>query len=148
MSTAKGGNVQRARPYLLYADAAAALEWLSQVLGFAEVERWVDTAGVVREAEIAAGETSIGLAGCGTDLWTAKGLRGPFGHGTIVHVEDVDAHYARAIAEGAVADPPEDQPYGVRTYTVTDPEGHEWYIWQGIGEAPAEMPDGLRRVRR
>ena len=147
MSTANDLNVKSVSPYLLYEDAAAALDWLGRVLGFSEVERWVDSEGIVHEAEVAAGVTIIGLAGCGAELWKGKGLQGPFGHGTIVHVEDVDADCQRAIAAGAVADPPEDKPYGVRTYTVIDPEGHGWYIWQRTGDAPDQMPDGLRRIR-
>ncbi|MDJ0311816.1 VOC family protein [Arthrobacter sp. H35-D1] len=44
-------------------------------------------------------------------------------------VEDVDAHYERVRAAGAVIEhTPQDQPYGRREYGVRDPEGHRWWF--------------------
>jgi uncharacterized glyoxalase superfamily protein PhnB len=49
--------------------------------------------------------------------------------GMYVYVDDVDAHYARAQAADAdVEGEPIDQPYGVRSYGVLDPEGHQWWF--------------------
>jgi uncharacterized glyoxalase superfamily protein PhnB len=45
----------------------------------------------------------------------------------MVRVDDVDAHFRRALAAGAtVIDQPADQEYGERTYRATDVEGHRW----------------------
>ena len=54
--------------------------------------------------------------------------------GLVVHVEDVDAHFARARAVGAVIDrEPEDQPYGQREYGACDLEGHHWWFRHTYG---------------
>jgi uncharacterized glyoxalase superfamily protein PhnB len=52
-------------------------------------------------------------------------------HATTIMVGDVDAHYARAQAEGAtILSAPADQPWGLRTYSALDPEGHQWELAQ------------------
>jgi hypothetical protein len=44
-----------------------------------------------------------------------------------VQVDDIDAHYRRAVAAGArVADELRDQSWGERTYWALDLEGHRW----------------------
>ncbi len=49
--------------------------------------------------------------------------------GIVVHVADVDAHFAHAKASGAaILSEPTDQDYGQREYGVRDPEGHSWWI--------------------
>jgi uncharacterized glyoxalase superfamily protein PhnB len=46
---------------------------------------------------------------------------------TYVTIEDVDAHYERAVAAGAKVEMEiVDQPYGSRDYAVSDPEGNVW----------------------
>lgn len=48
-------------------------------------------------------------------------------YGTYAVVEDIDVHYARAVAEGAeILRPLADTDYGAREYTARDPEGHLW----------------------
>jgi uncharacterized glyoxalase superfamily protein PhnB len=49
--------------------------------------------------------------------------------GLVVHFADVDAHYARARAAGAVINSqPQDQYYGQLEYGARDPEGHRrWF---------------------
>ena len=53
-----------------------------------------------------------------------------------VHVqltEDIDAHCERARAAGArIAQEPETQFYGDRTYRAVDPEGHMWTFAQTV----------------
>ena len=47
----------------------------------------------------------------------------------LFYVEDWDAVFARAVAEGGVAErPPADQFYGDRMGTLIDPFGHSWSI--------------------
>ena len=56
-----------------------------------------------------------------------------------VHVENVDAHYARAKAAGAtILKAPEDMPFGVRQYTAKDPGGHWWTFSENIRDVPPE----------
>ena len=73
--------------------------------------------------------------------WPAGGVVSPLQlpavHAQIyVRVDDVDAHHARARAEGAtIAAEPADQDHGERTYRAIDPEGHRWIFG-------APLPDG------
>jgi uncharacterized glyoxalase superfamily protein PhnB len=51
--------------------------------------------------------------------------------GVLVHVDDVDAHFARAAEAGAtLLSGIEDGPVG-RLYRAEDPEGHRWMFMQG-----------------
>lgn len=133
-------------PYLFYEDAEAALEWLSRVLGFTERARYVDEEGVVREAEMTAGEAEIHMAGMGPGHWDRSGVSGPIGQLVIVYVDDVDAHHARAIAAGAEAPAPEDKPYAARVYTVQDPGGNTWTMWQHLRD-DVELAEGGQEIR-
>jgi uncharacterized glyoxalase superfamily protein PhnB len=48
-----------------------------------------------------------------------------------VHVDDVDAHYRRAVAAGArIVDELRDHSWGERTYWALDLEGHRWRFGQ------------------
>jgi len=60
---------------------------------------------------------------------TTPRLAGSASAGVVVHVADVDAHFAHAKAQGAtILREPTDEDYGQREYGVQDPEGHSWYI--------------------
>jgi uncharacterized glyoxalase superfamily protein PhnB len=49
--------------------------------------------------------------------------------GVYVHVDDVEAHYARAKGEGAVITQElTEQSYGVCSYGALDPEGVQWWF--------------------
>lgn len=136
-------------PYLYYADAGAALEWLSRVFGFTEKLRYVDSAGVVFQATLLAGNTEIQLAGVGSDYWQAKGVDGPVGQLNIVYVDDVDAQYDRVqSALGAEADVshPQDQPYGARLFTVPDIGGNSWTFWEQTTDS-VELPAGWQLIK-
>jgi len=52
-----------------------------------------------------------------------------------VIVDDVDAQHARVAATGAaIDDEPNDMTYGVREYSVRDPEGHLWLFQTSLTE--------------
>jgi uncharacterized glyoxalase superfamily protein PhnB len=128
-------------PYLYYDDAAAALEWLARVFGFTEKVRYLDSNGVVAEAEMTAGEALVSLCGRGPKDHEGEGQL------LIVFVDDVDALYARVAAELPEAvDPPQDKPYAVRSFDVTDPWGYHWVFWQALGR-PVELESGWQEVR-
>jgi catechol 2,3-dioxygenase-like lactoylglutathione lyase family enzyme len=56
----------------------------------------------------------------------------------IVHVTDVDAFHARAIASGLRPHaPPCDAPWGERYFHITDPDGHELSFAHPLDPAPA-----------
>lgn len=132
-------------PYLHYEDAGAALDWLARVFGFQEISRYVDGDGRVREAEMLVGDGQLWISGHDPGYWDEK-RRGP-GQLTLIWIDDVDAHHARVKAEGIDAPPPEDKPYGVRTYGVTDPEGYEWGFMRSTGKGYEQGPGGLQEIR-
>lgn len=114
-------------PYLYYADGIAAMEFIANAFGFREHMRMVDDDGTLRHGEMRLGDAVI-MLGCPPGLRTPKEL-GQVTVGIYVHVPDVDAHHARAVAAGADVDgPPQDQPYKERLYAATDPEGHQWWF--------------------
>ncbi|HEX6423231.1 MAG TPA: VOC family protein, partial [Acidimicrobiales bacterium] len=127
-------------PYLYYADAGTALDWLSRVFGFEETVRYVDADGVVHESEMRVGTSTVQLCGRTPGPDEGTGLL------VIVHVDDVEAQHARVTAAGVAADPPEQQPYGPRTFHVTDPWGYRWYFWQRVHDY-VQGEGGLREVR-
>jgi uncharacterized glyoxalase superfamily protein PhnB len=56
----------------------------------------------------------------------------------MVYVHDVDAHYAHAVAEGAlITMPVQDAFYGVRRYEATDLEGHRWHFAERFADIKA-----------
>jgi uncharacterized glyoxalase superfamily protein PhnB len=114
---------------LAYADAPAAIEFLTKAFGFEELFRMELPDGSVGHAELGLGGEAVVMLAC---EWPAGGLVSPLQlpalHAQIrVRVDDVDAHHARARAEGAtIAAEPADQDYGERSYRAIDPEGHRW----------------------
>jgi uncharacterized glyoxalase superfamily protein PhnB len=73
MSSAKFRGVT---PNLMNEDAEEAIVWLERVLGFEERARYVDRDGVVKKAEVFAGDTEIWLSGHGKAYWDNH-ARGP-----------------------------------------------------------------------
>ena len=122
---------QTITPYLLYEDAAAAMDFLSRAFGFEEAMRTAMPDGRVRHAEMKLGDGEIMLG-------QPEEPRSPktFGGTPVlmyVYVDDVDAHCEHARAAGAeIAYEPRDEEYGHRTYNARDPEGHSWYFAQPI----------------
>lgn len=101
---------------LRFADADAALRWLSLAFGFRERAAYRDGQGAIHHAEMS--------LGAGTVMF---GQGDPGSHGIYVAVEDVDAHYAQAKAAGAeITREPQDTPYESREYSARDLEGHAW----------------------
>jgi PhnB protein len=119
-----------ATPYLIVQGAARAIEFYRQAFGASESARLAAPDGRVMHAEIKIGDSPIMLA----DELPEMGARGPQALGgspvfLLLYVEDVDAATARAVAVGAkVLRPVQDQFYGDRSGTVTDPFGHTWTI--------------------
>jgi PhnB protein len=117
---------QTITPYLLYEDAAAAVDFLTEAFGFREVDRTVGRAGGMHvEMEVAGGGAKIYLGAPGGDF------RGPatVGRTSLLYVlvDDVDRHYERAKAAGAeITEDIVDLPYGDRRYGCRDSQGHEW----------------------
>ena len=119
-------------PCLLYEDVAAALEFLSRAFDFTETLRYDDPAGYVSHAEMRLGDGLIMLGDPGPS-YRSPGRLGGTTVQLHVQVDDVDALCARARSAGAqITREPEDQPYGERSFSATDPEGHVWTFGQTL----------------
>jgi PhnB protein len=122
---------QPVTPFLYYDDVAAGIEWLASAYGFQERFRLDGPSGVVLHAEVYLGEGRVMLGNVGPR--NAGPRPNSVRSGVYVFVDDVDAHYERARAAGAlIVSEPVDQPFGDRLYMTTDNEGHEWYFAQHI----------------
>jgi uncharacterized glyoxalase superfamily protein PhnB len=130
--------VQTITPYLLYEDAAAAIDWLSRAFGFEEQLRFTDEAGTVTHAELKLGDGAIYLGHPGPGYRSPRRL-GTSSHLVHVYVDDVEAHLAGAVAAGAtVPEGLQDTPYGDRRYDTEDLEGQRWSFAQRMKEVAAE----------
>jgi uncharacterized glyoxalase superfamily protein PhnB len=128
-------GVQTVTPYLLYADAEAAIDFLVRAFGFRERLRYAGEDGRVNHAELVLGEGEIMLGAPGGEYRT------PEQSGVMVHVylDDVDAHFDAAREAGArIESEPKDQPYGDRSYHARDTEGHSWYFSQHVRDVAPE----------
>ena len=125
-------------PSLAYDDAPAAIEFLCRAFGFEEKFRLAMPDGSIGHAELGIGGAIVYVA----TTWEAGGMASPQNlpavHGQVhCEVPDVDAHYERASREGAViAEAPEDQFHGSRSYRAMDLEGHRWIFSQFLREIP------------
>ncbi len=134
---------QRIIPYLTYADAPAAIDWLCRVFGFAEVERMPIPDGRIGHAAL----TLLGERVMLASVFEEAGTRSPQDLEALpaqisVYIDDVEAHFERARAEGAtIIQEPEDQFWGARMYRCDDLEGHRWSFLQ-------QVRPGRRRPRR
>lgn len=126
MSATNG--TQRFVPYLAYADAERALEFLGKAFGFEERYRMPMEDGRIGHAEMAYRGGTLYLASTYPEFGLAspRDLAGV--HTQICcEVDDVDLHYAQARAAGAtIAAAPSDTTHGDRMYRAVDPEGHRW----------------------
>ncbi len=136
--------MQTVTPYLLYEDVDAAIDWLGRAFGFTERLRFADASGTVTHAELALGDGEVFLGHPGSEFRSPKSL-GAFTDLVHVYVDDVDAHYARAVEAGAVIHAGlEDTPYGDRRYDAEDPEGHRWSFAQHVRTVEPEEWEATR----
>jgi uncharacterized glyoxalase superfamily protein PhnB len=125
-------------PVVACSDIAAEHDFLVRVLGFVSAGLARTPGGEVVHGEVRAGDRRIWLHLTSEDarLETPAKLGGA-GGGMVVHVRDVDAHFAAAKAAGAeILREPTDEDYGQREYGVRDPDGHSWWFATPIA-APA-----------
>jgi PhnB protein len=117
-------------PYLIIKGAAAALDFYKKAFGAVELMRMPGPDGSVAHAEIRIGDSPVMLG----DEMPQMGYKGPLSLGgspvgIMIYVPDVDATFNRAVAAGGkVVKPLQDQFYGDRSGTLTDPFGHVWTV--------------------
>jgi len=131
-------------PYLIFDNAAAALEFYKKALGAVELMRFPAPGGKIGHAEIRIGDSPVMLADESPEM-NARSARTIGGSpiSLLVYVEDVDALVARAVAAGAkLVRPVANQFYGDRTGGIDDPFGYHWYIATHVEDVP---PDELKK---
>jgi PhnB protein len=121
---------QTVTPALTLDNAAQAIEWYKKALGAEEVSRATGPGGQIMHAEIRIGNSLIMLNDA------MMGNQGPRALGGSpaslwLYVDDCDALFNRALAAGAQVygggmGQMQDQFWGDRAGTVTDPHGYSW----------------------
>jgi PhnB protein len=128
-------------PYLIVKGAAKAIEFYREVFRAGELMRMPGPNGTIVHAEVRIGDSPIMLADemPGVACCRSPESIGGSPVGLMVYVEDVDACAARAVAAGAkTLRPVQNQFYGDRSGTFTDPFGHVWTISTHIEDVSAE----------
>ena len=126
-------------PYLIVDDAKGAIDFYKRAFGAVEKFR-LPMGDRVGHAEIKIGDSHIMLA----DEFPDMGHLGPKSRGgptasLMVYVPNVDAAFRKALDAGATEQRPvEDQFWGDRMGTLTDPFGHQWTLATHIKEVPPE----------
>lgn len=129
-------------PMISYEDGIAALEWLRSAFGFRETGRLTTPDGKLSHGEMEAGNGLIMLASPTPDYRSPKHHREVCEQarkwstvpwiidGVLVYVDDLDRHFKRATAAGAmILSEIEEGPPG-RRYRAEDLEGHRWFFFE------------------
>lgn len=117
-------------PFLVFRDAAKALDFYQRAFGAIELSRQTYADGVIRHGEFKIGDSTFML--------TTENARYPFMRSAealgdspvqfFLYVEKVDALFQRALGLGAhTVMPLADQPYG-RSGGLRDPFGLVWWL--------------------
>src|SRR5947208_3585016 len=119
-------------PQLTLDNAVQAIEWYKKAFGAEEISRSPGPDGKIMHAEIRIGDSRIML---NDPVMGGKGPKALGGSPASlwIYVEDCDALFNRAVSAGAqVLGGPmgqmQDQFWGDRTGTFTDPSGYQWTI--------------------
>lgn len=116
-------------PYLVMDGAADALEYYKKAFGATELFR-MEHGGKIAHAEMKIGDSPFMLS----DGHEEMGYKGPKALGgtpvgIMIYVDDCDAIFKQAIdAGGTELKGLQDQFYGDRSGTLTDPFGHVWTV--------------------
>ena len=134
-------------PALAIDGAADAIELYKRAFGAQERYRMPMPDGKIAHAELQVGDSVVMVS----DSFDWSGVKSPreLGGTTVgifVYVEDVDSTFQQAVDAGAtVAMPVEDQFWGDRFGSLTDPYGHHWSFATHVEDVP---PDELERRQR
>ena len=120
-------------------DAAKAIDFYKQAFGAEEISR-LPMGDKIGHAELKIGDTQIML----NDEFPEHDNLGPKARGgtstgLLIYTEDVDSAFKKAIdAGGTQTMPVQNQFWGDRMGSLTDPFGHKWSIATHVEDVPAE----------
>ncbi len=104
-------------------DAARTIAWYCDVLGFSRKDHW-EVDGVYRGGSVAFGNITINI---GQDDWKL-GRDRQKGQGVRIYITtgpDIDAYAGRIKANGGTLDHEPVDGWGVRSFSVSDPDGYK-----------------------
>lgn len=134
-------------PRLAYEDERAALDYLVRVFQLAEIREARTETDESMLAWLRVGDGVVMIGHANAEIHRIHSPR-TVGNTTVqmmVYVDDIDAHYAHAVAEGAdITMEIEDAFYGERRYEATDLEGHRWHFGERYADIKARggsVPD-------
>jgi PhnB protein len=136
-------------PHLVCAGAAEAMDYYKRAFGAVEVTRLPGPDGKLMHGMVRIGDSALMLMDENKD-WGALGATALGGSPVTIHlyVKDVDAVFARAVAEGGTAKmAPADMFWGDRYGVLTDPFGHSWSVATHIKDpTPEEMQAAMANM--
>lgn len=117
-------------PYLLISGASEAIEFYIRVLDAVELMRLTDPDGRIAHAELRIGNSHLMVADERPDMDLGSPSRlGGCPMSLMIYVPDADTVFSRALSAGATElRPMNDQFYGDRSGSFTDPWGYHWTI--------------------
>jgi len=121
-------------------DGAKAIDFYKQAFGAKEISR-LPMGDKIGHAELQIGDTRIMLNDEFPDFDNlSPKSRGGTTVGLIIYTDDVDSSFKKAIAAGGTEKMPvENQFWGDRMGTLTDPFGHKWSIATHVEDVPPEQ---------
>jgi PhnB protein len=129
-------------PYLIVKGGAKALDFYKKAFGAEELVRMPQPEGKIGHAEMRIGDSTFMLA----DEFPERDIRAPQGPPPVhlvFYCENVDAMFKRALAAGGKETRPlQDQFYGDRSGTLSDPFGHQWTVATHVEDV---SPDEMKR---
>jgi uncharacterized glyoxalase superfamily protein PhnB len=134
-------------PRLAYEDERAAVAYLERVFQFSEIReaRTEFEDHMLAWLRIGDGVVMIGRANADVHRIHSPHSIGNTTVQMMVKVDNVDQHYAHAVAEGAdITMELNDAFYGERRYEATDLEGHRWHFAEQFADIKARggvVPD-------
>lgn len=134
-------------PYLIVDDAKRAIEFYRDAFGAEEKFR-LPMGDRIGHAEIKIGDSFVMLA----DEFPDMGHLGPNARGgatssIVLYLPDVDTAFRKALGAGAKElRPVENQFWGDRMGTLTDPFGHQWSLATHVEDVPeSEMQSRMEQ---
>ena len=129
-------------PYLIVDDAAKAIDFYKKAFGAEEKYR-LPMGDRIGHAEIKIGDSFVMLADEFPDMGhlSPKSRGGPTSS-IVLYVDDVDTAFPKALQAGATQDRAiEDQFWGDRMGSLTDPFGHKWSLATHTEDVPESELD-------